>query len=296
MALLLQFEYTIVLCLSTSTPSSPSCRLHIPPKLTKPANQCTGPKNASALLQGLCNHGVRKHSTCAYGSHHFPLKHPTVRGSAKIFVSIWHGCRRNRLVSYGIRRRYQLARVTASTFTECDPALNRYFDPTVFTFVRNVFETIANFPLNSETNSPNVMQILRSGPVGDLSPKFQSLMIAYDTPLWTPDSAKGYCSSQEAAAYIFDAYTTNPTIVVCPVALLNPKAADIFDPPAWARNSQGQPFPGYGCDGLGDHDSGWVRFPGADVLHELIHWGESISRDPTAQGDGLILGKSLHRR
>ena len=45
------------------------------------------------------------------------------------------------------------------------------------------------------------------------------------------------------------------------------------NPPGWGRvggNPVGDPLPGFGCDGLGDRDSGYMEGPGSTMLHEFM--------------------------
>ncbi len=57
------------------------------------------------------------------------------------------------------------------------------------------------------------------------------------------------------------------TAVMCNNAFRYPSLDEIFDPPAWGRDAAGNVLPGFGCDGLGDLDSGKLELP---VLHDPL--------------------------
>jgi hypothetical protein len=63
-------------------------------------------------------------------------------------------------------------------------------------------------------------------------------------------------------------------MILCPPAEIFNFRLDLAgteNPPAWARDENGEPKPGWGCSGLGDTDSGYQKVTGSTVLHEMFH-------------------------
>ncbi|KIW89774.1 uncharacterized protein Z519_09931 [Cladophialophora bantiana CBS 173.52] len=175
-----------------------------------------------------------------------------------------------------------LARVTAATFDPCEETLLRYFRPLEAAFVKQVFQTIANIPLSQELDGDNVVGILSSASVAqDLQPKFDQLEIAYGNHPTLPENkqdcgkaaAKGEGGITAAFAFIDPRVLGDIALVsMCDEAFEYPTLEEIANPSSSARDPQGNPEPGYTCDGLGDHDSDWMTSPGGVLLHELLHW------------------------
>jgi hypothetical protein len=63
-------------------------------------------------------------------------------------------------------------------------------------------------------------------------------------------------------------------MILCPPAEIFNFRLDLAgteNPPAWARDENGELKPGWGCSGLGDTDSGYQKVVGSTVLHEMFH-------------------------
>ncbi|KAH0846183.1 hypothetical protein FOPE_12510 [Fonsecaea pedrosoi] len=59
---------------------------------------------------------------------------------------------------------------------------------------------------------------------------------------------------------------------MCDEAFEYPSPEEVANPPSSVKAPEGNPEPGYTCDGLGDDDSDWMTSPGGILLHELLHW------------------------
>ncbi|OQU98033.1 hypothetical protein CLAIMM_03870 [Cladophialophora immunda] len=170
-----------------------------------------------------------------------------------------------RNVTQAFKDAMTLAKVVAITATDCDPAFLRYFQPQDFTFVQRMFRTIANIDLFMEINPQDI------GPL---------LLSSNSAATWNPDFI-ALCIAGDNAYTIYD---TSPAarfsglISLCPDSGLfqyRLSLRDTEDPPAWARvggDPSGTPLAGFGCDGLGDRDTAYMKVIGATVLHELFHW------------------------
>ena len=140
-------------------------------------------------------------------------------------------------------------------------------------------ETIANIPLDSVIDPTTAQQIMNSNYVVGLSPKFANLTISLGEPPYMPENWRGYCSRDGVGAMVFN-QVGNATVVLCPQVFNYPTGLEIVNPPAWARDAQGRPLPGFSCDGLGDHDTDFMRVPASFVLHELVHWARPLDTIP----------------
>ncbi|OQU97394.1 hypothetical protein CLAIMM_03328 [Cladophialophora immunda] len=81
------------------------------------------------------------------------------------------------------------ARVAVAPFDPCEEVFLRYFRPLEAAFVKHVFQTIANIPLNQELDSNNVVEVFSSVSVAqDLKPKFDQLEIAYGNHPTLPEN------------------------------------------------------------------------------------------------------------
>ncbi|EXJ90668.1 hypothetical protein A1O1_03772 [Capronia coronata CBS 617.96] len=172
-----------------------------------------------------------------------------------------------------------LARVTATTFSACDASFLRYFRALEATFVQDVFETIANFPLDHQIDEETVIEILSSASVAsELQPKFAKLEIAIGNHPALPEE-KNLCGTQSEGGTVFAFTYLDPSalgdvalISLCEETFQYPSLQEIENPPDHVRDAEGRPLPGYTCDGLGDHDTDWMSSPGGVLLHELLHW------------------------
>ncbi|KAJ9503776.1 hypothetical protein H2202_000915 [Exophiala xenobiotica] len=179
-----------------------------------------------------------------------------------------------------------LARVVATTGDPCDQAFRRYFQPQDYYFVQNIFKEIANIPI---TENPNPMDISRLVSRTEFNPNFTSLSISLGNhPLLVSMATfdkSTMCSSDVMTSSLANCFYQywpgtqfSGLISLCPDSSLFLEWVSLQDtenPPAWARvngDPTGQPLPGFGCDGLGDHDSNLMAAPGAIMLHELMHW------------------------
>lgn len=68
------------------------------------------------------------------------------------------------------------ARLVAATFSDCEPTFLRYFEKSHANFVKDVFRTIANIPLNVDIDKDNIQQYLPPSN-WDLNPTFSKLSI-----------------------------------------------------------------------------------------------------------------------
>ncbi|KAK4937070.1 hypothetical protein LTR10_022193 [Elasticomyces elasticus] len=187
-------------------------------------------------------------------------------------------------IQQGFNDALTLARVVAVTGKPCDPAFLRYFQPQDWPFVQGMFRQIANIPLNFGIDQNSINSLLQSfNTPAAYNPLFEGLSIAAgDNPYLEEGSLPNCGSSFPPNAYI--QYDTTPSVKfsglmsICPGAEVLTRRLDLADtenPPAWARvnnDPNGQTLPGWGCDGLGDHDNGFMTVTGSTVLHEFFHW------------------------
>jgi hypothetical protein len=154
----------------------------------------------------------------------------------------------------------QLARLAAITFeADCkfDPNFDRYFEEEGAIFVKNIFYTLANIPLDTVLTEATATQLFYSSTFIGLSPKFSKLTIAFGEPPWLPE--RGTCSDVGFGAYgLVDDFTGEATIVLCDASVLYPTLDEIAHPQPWAYDEQGRLREGYTCDGLLDHDSEYM--------------------------------------
>ena len=148
----------------------------------------------------------------------------------------------------------------------------QYFRPQDADFVKNVFRTFANIPLDMTITASNVVTILTSPDLADLNPRLGQSSLNFGA-----DPA-GDCprTDIQVTAYLdYDNPKLDGYIYICPRAFEWPSIEDIANPPrtAWARNPAGQPSAGYSCGGLGTYDSDWMRTMGSTILREYLHWG-----------------------
>ncbi|KAK4945581.1 hypothetical protein LTR10_015200 [Elasticomyces elasticus] len=172
-----------------------------------------------------------------------------------------------------------LARIAGSLFDPCEAVYLRFFRAIDAVFVKQVFQTVANIPLDAQLDADTVIEILSSAAVADnLQPKFESLELALGNNPSLP-SSKQDCGKQVDGGEVFafsyvDPGALGPAALVslCDQTFEFPTLQEIEDPPARYRDGEGNPLPGFTCDGLGDHDTDWMQTPGVVLLHELMHW------------------------
>lgn len=161
-----------------------------------------------------------------------------------------------------------LARIAAVLFDRCDPAFQRYFRPVDADFVQNVFRTIANIDLTAVIDPNNFNQVGTAW-----QPKFSRLSICLGTEFQGVPPGSTSCGQASSPMAIFRPSANDEGyIFVCEPAMRYPSRRQIENPPSSARDSHGNPFPGYTCDGLGDRDTSYMDTLGSTILHEMIHW------------------------
>lgn len=178
-----------------------------------------------------------------------------------------------------LRDAITMARVVGTMFDPCEPAFLRYFRSSDAIFVKQVFQVVANIPLYSQIDYDTVVEILSSASVlSDLQPKFAMLELAMGNNPSVPEHEQA-CEEEIGGSIVMAGSYINPG-ALGPVALMSlcqslfqfPTLDEIENPPDSARDAQGNPLPGYTCDGLGDHDTDLMSSPGGTLLHELMHW------------------------
>jgi hypothetical protein len=174
-----------------------------------------------------------------------------------------------------------LSRFVAATFSDCDPALKRYFTDAEATFVRHVFRTIANLPLDDNIDQNTIQPLLMSSVFSNVNPKMRLLRPSLGNGPLVREGTPRTCKDDGVVAFLYEVPTLeghedlrgSALVTIClPIFGWYPSIDEILTPPATGRDAAGNPLPGYTCDGLGDHDSDWMRFPGALILHEIMHW------------------------
>lgn len=151
--------------------------------------------------------------------------------------------------------------------------------------MNGVFRAIANIPQNLGIDQDTIESLLQSfNTPATYNPLFEGLSIAAgDNPF-----LKGVLNKcvrinpPPPNAYL--AYVNRPNVPfsglmsICPgeeVLTERLSLAGTEDPPAWARvngDPTGPTLPGWGCDGIGDHDNSFMTVTGSTMLHELFHW------------------------
>jgi len=176
-------------------------------------------------------------------------------------------------LSDAVKDAVQIARVVAVTFNDCDMTYNRYFRQQDSQLVKHFFQRLADIPLDSVINADNLAEVF-SKPVKDgLHERYAKLSISYGPHPNRPDkSDPDPCTSYRRFAQMENGDAENGMITVCERTFRLPLSSEIENPPAWGKDAQGNPLPGFSCDGLGGHDSGWMKTMGSTMLHELMHW------------------------
>ncbi|OAL34370.1 hypothetical protein AYO20_06423 [Fonsecaea nubica] len=175
-------------------------------------------------------------------------------------------------VREGFEDAVHIARVVALTFDPCEEAFLRYFRPQEAVFVSNIFRTFANIPLDLVLTAETVVSVLTQ-PNAQLNTRLGDSALFIGDDLASP--AERQCDGSANAWMTEDNDDRNADIYICEDIFDWPSIEDIANPPqtSWARDSHGQPRPGYSCAGLGDFDSDWMKTVGSTILHEYIHWG-----------------------
>jgi len=184
------------------------------------------------------------------------------------------------------------ARVVAATFSPCEDSFLRYFQKDHQSFVRNLFRTIANIPLDADIRQDNVQQYLNpSNP--DLNPDFDDLIISFGDNPGLTSAELSFASCRSTYAHLNTRSDGTALMSLCPELFEYPSLDTIENPPPRLRDPPpaNTPFIGYTCDRLGDHDTDWMLSPGGVVLHEFMHWTHLFRNVPdfyTWIPDGFI--------
>lgn len=143
-----------------------------------------------------------------------------------------------------------------------------------------MFKTIANIPLTTKLDDTTVLEILSSVPVNDMATLFDHLEISVGNHPDLPET-KQHCGKSEngmtPVAFIFlsQALGDWAWVSLCEDAWQYPSLDEIYDPHDARKGS-----PGWGCDGLGDHDSELMTTIGGLLLHEIMHWSGLLENVP----------------
>ncbi|KAJ9610532.1 hypothetical protein H2200_005309 [Cladophialophora chaetospira] len=190
-----------------------------------------------------------------------------------------------------------LARAAALTFEgPCDPVYQRYFEDEGASLVKHIFQTIANIPPDAQYDKNNIQDLLENEDIMGLSPKFSKMTLALRVPPNTPETWKDYCTrAKGSGAMIFDQMKESATVILCDGVLVYPLESEIYNPPAWARDEDGTPLEGYGCDGLGGRE--WTQFiqPSPKSGNRLILDFWAVGTNPTS-GYGAYNTQLLKQR
>ncbi|OAG34403.1 hypothetical protein AYO21_11428 [Fonsecaea monophora] len=188
-------------------------------------------------------------------------------------------------VREGFEDAVHIARVVALTFNPCEEqekvsiltpvvkkAFLRYFRPEEAVFVSDIFRTFANIPLDLVLTAETVVSVLTQ-PNAQLNTRLAGSALFIGDGLARPTERQ--CDGTANAWMTEDNDNRDADIYICDDIFDWPSIEDIANPPqtSWARDSHGQPRPGYSCAGLGDFDSDWMKTVGSTILHEYIHWG-----------------------
>ena len=165
-----------------------------------------------------------------------------------------------------------LATTISCIFDPCSEAFNRYFTPEEADWVRSVFRRIANIPLDTVIRGPDSVEpLFKLRETTGFHPTMSALIISLGNHITSPQPI---CDNiMSATGYYVLSTRDTPLICTCLSAFCSyPDRAEIENPPAWASDKFGIPLPGYTCIGLTDHDSDLMLFPGALLLHEMMHY------------------------
>lgn len=143
-----------------------------------------------------------------------------------------------------------------------------------------MFKTVANMPLTAKIDEGTATDVLSSSSVHEMSPLFNHLVLSVGNHPDLP-SAKKICGQAEngmtplAFTFLSQALGDWAWISLCEGVWQYPSLEQIYDP-VDARKGK----PGWGCDGLGDHDSELMTSIGSLLLHEFMHWTGLLENVP----------------
>ncbi|KAJ9605797.1 hypothetical protein H2200_009646 [Cladophialophora chaetospira] len=177
-----------------------------------------------------------------------------------------------------------VVRAVALTFDPaCDVYFQRYFSDADATFVKHAFRALANVDLNAPTMNIAQAAALMTAPLtgAALPDKYSKLSISYgDHPLTPPHLGyfPHHCQTAGVRGYLtFSLTDPNYAFLSLCTWIFGaylPLGFTLF-PPNSLRG-----YPGTTCDGLGDHETDYMRNPGWTVLHELMHWAAFFNDVP----------------
>ena len=146
----------------------------------------------------------------------------------------------------------------------------RYFTALDAVFVHNIFKTLANMPLEIELDENTSLELLSSEAVTSLNPMFSKLEISLGDHPDIPESAKHCSTSSTTAAFCYTSRALGDWayISLCDTIWQYPSLSEIEHSSDPSKRGE----PGWGCDGIGDHDSEYMTSPGGILLHEMLHW------------------------
>ncbi|OAP54555.1 hypothetical protein AYL99_11003 [Fonsecaea erecta] len=167
-----------------------------------------------------------------------------------------------------------LATFASFVVDSCDDVYLRYFPASDVDFVRRIFRRVANLPVDAVLTMNQLPTVLQQRATIGVDPRLFNLMISYGNYPGIREQVCGIPNDDTNAAFT-SADGGGPLITMCASAFeMYPDEDEIMNPPFWALNAQGNLLPGYGCDGLGDHDSDLMWFPGAVLMHEIMHFSD----------------------
>ena len=125
-----------------------------------------------------------------------------------------------------------------------------------------------------------VLDILSSAPVHDLAPLFNHLELSVGNHPDLPETKQLCGTSQNgvtpvAFTFLSQALGDWAWVSLCDDIWQYPSLEEILDPLNLKKGS-----PGWGCDGLGDHDSELMTSLGGVLLHEMMHWSGLLEDVP----------------
>lgn len=136
-------------------------------------------------------------------------------------------------------------------------------------FVHSIFKAIANIPLQIDIDQSTSLEILSSEAVTTLNPMFSKLEVSLGDHPDIPENAK-HCSTSTATAFCYTSRAIGDCayISLCDTIWRYPSLSEIENPSDPSKREE----PGWGCDGIGSHDSEYMTSPGGILLHEMLHW------------------------
>ena len=156
--------------------------------------------------------------------------------------------------------------------------LDRYFAAkTDATFVQNIFKAILGISFdNPGLTADDLLNIMQTdAPPNILPATYGKLSISYGDHPRIPQSildARKTCKTFGVRGYIvFSGQGIGGALIsLCPDLFALYYSLDQTLIPSDDLKKKG--IPGLTCDGLGDHETDFMRSPGQTMLHELIHW------------------------